>query len=207
MESKGEIMESKIGIYKKIHAVMKKVEFVRKDGQLGFGNNKFSIVTHDKVVSLVREHFLDNNVIVVPNQVDKGMSVAGKTSKGNDKIRFEALYDVDFIDIEDGSKITIRSEAHAEDSSDKAANKALTYAVKNALLKVLMLQTGDDQTQEGVNKISDKQAKMLKDLIIATNSDEEKFLLTFGANSYDDFAQSNFAQAVDLLQVKMKKAK
>ena len=197
---------NKIGIYTKIHSIMKKVEFVQKDGKLGFGNNQFSIVTHDKVIETVRQHFVDAGVIVIPHQVDKGISVDGKTKSGGDKIRFEALYDVDFIDVADGSKVTIRSEAHAEDFSDKASNKALTYAVKNALLKVLMLQTGDDERQEGVNKINAKQAKMLEDLIVATNSDKEKFLTTFGADSYDDFPQANFAQAIDILQVKMKKA-
>jgi len=198
---------NKLGIYTKIHAIMKKVEFVQKDGLLGFGKNTFSIVTHDKVVASVREHFKDAGVIVIPHQVEKGTSVPGTTKSGTAKIRFEALYDVDFIDIEDGSKITIRSEAHAEDSSDKAANKALTYAVKNALLKVLMLQTGDDQAQEGVNKINAKQVKMLADLIIATDSDKEKFLTTFEADGYEDFPQANFAQAMDILQAKMKRGK
>jgi hypothetical protein len=186
---------------------MKKVEFVQKDGKLGYGQNTFTIVTHDKVVETVRQHFKDAGVIVIPHQVEKGISVPGVTKNGAAKIRFEAVYDVDFIDVDDGSKVTIRSEAHAEDNSDKAANKALTYAVKNALLKVLMLQTGDDQAQEGVNKINAKQATMLKGLMTSTESDEAIFLTTYGAESYDDFPQAHFANAVDILQKKLAKAK
>lgn len=194
-----------MSIYKKLNNVMKKVEFVTKDGSLGFGNNRFSIVTHDKVVSVVRPFLVEEGIIVIPTQVEKGVSVAGKTSKGNDKIRFEAVYDVQFIDIDSDSTVTIRTEAHAEDSSDKAANKAITYAVKNALLKVLMLQTGDDMTNEMANKVTPKQAVMLQSLVHQTKSDEEKFLALYGAEKYTDIAQDQFSHAMNLLQAKKAK--
>lgn len=196
---------NKNGIYKKINSIMKKVEFVTKDGVLGFGNNKFSIVTHDKVLSVVRQHFVDEGVLVIPSQVDKGVSVVGQTKSGTAKIRMEALYDVSFIDVEDGSQITIRSEAHAEDNSDKGANKCLTYAVKNALLKVLMLQTGDDVNQEIVNKVNTKQRVMLQNLVDATDTNMSEFLAYYGADTYADFPQAYFQGAVDMLQKKPKK--
>ena len=194
-----------MSIYKKLKKKKKKVEFVTKDGTLGFGNNSFSVVTHDKVLSVVRPFLVDAGVIVVPSQVDKGISIEGTTAKGSKKIRFEAVYDVDFIDVDDDSKITIRSEAHAEDNSDKAANKALTYAVKNAILKALMLQTGDDMTNEMSNKVTPKQAVMLQQLVTQTKSDEEKFLALYHAEKYTDIAQDQFGHAMNLLQSKAKR--
>lgn len=194
-----------MSIYKKLNNVMKKVEFVTKDGSLGFGNNTFSIVTHDKVLSVVRPFLVDEGVIVVPSQVEKGVSVEGMTKSGTKKIRFEAVYDVSFIDVDDDSKIVVRSEAHAEDSSDKAANKALTYAVKNAILKALMLQTGDDMTNEMANKVTPKQAVMLQNLVTQTKSDEEKFLALYHAEKYTDIAQDQFGHAMNLLQAKATK--
>jgi len=199
-------MEAK-GIYKKINSIMKKVEFVTKDGQLGYGQNTFRIVTHDKILSVVRQHFVDAGVIVVPHQVDKGISIEGTTKNGGKKIRMEALYDVAFIDVDDGSEIVIRSEAHAEDNSDKGANKCLTYAVKNALLKVLMLQTGDDVNQEVSNKVNDKQRAMLQGLVNSTDTNEGEFLAYYNAQTYSDFPQSYFQGAVDQLQKKVKKGK
>jgi len=194
-------------IYKKINNIMKKVKFVTKDGRLGFGTNSFSIVTSDKLIELVRQHFVDEGVIIVPNQVDKGICIEGTTKNGGQKIRMEALYDVSFIDIEDGSKIVTRSEAHAEDNSDKGANKCLTYAVKNAILKVLMLQTGDDINQEVANKINDKQKVMLKGLITSTETNETEFLNYYSAQSLEDFSQAYYQGAVDMLQAKLKKVK
>lgn len=194
-----------MSIYKKLNDVMKKVEFVTKNGTLGFGQNTFRIVTHDKVLEVVRKHLVDAGIIVIPSQVEKGISIAGKTARGGDKIRFEALYDVKFIDIDTDTELIIRTEAHAEDSSDKAANKALTYAVKNALLKALMLQSGDDISNEMKNTISVKQATMLHALVHSTESDEEKFLTYYGAEKYTDIAEDQFQHAVQSLQNKKAK--
>lgn len=195
------------GIYKKINNIMKKVEFVTKDGQLGYGQNTFTIVTHDKVLSVVRQHFVDEGVIVVPKQVDKGVSIEGTTKNGGKKIRMEALYDVSFIDVDDGSEIVIRSEAHAEDNSDKGANKCLTYAVKNAILKILMLQTGDDVNQEVANKVNDRQRVMLQNLVDSTDTNLQEFLAYYNAETYADFPQSYYQGAIDMLQKKQKKGK
>jgi len=193
------------GIYKKLNSIMKKVEFVTKDGLLGYGQNQFRIVTHDKVLSVVRQHFVDAGVLVVPSQVEKGISVPGKTKNGGDKIRLEVLYDVSFIDSEDGSELIIRTEAHAEDNSDKAANKAITYAVKNAILKVLLLQSGDDVNQEISNKVNNTQRSILQKLVTSTKSNEEEFLAYYGASTYADFSQAYYQGAVDALQKKAKK--
>ena len=119
----------------------------------------------------------------------------------------EAIYDVTFIDIDDGSQLVVRSEAHAEDNSDQGANKCLTYAVKNALLKVLMLQTGDDKSQELSNSITDKQFNMLKSLIDATETDLVEFLAYYSAPTLKEFPQSYYAGAIDALQKKPKKGK
>ena len=200
-------MSEALGIYKKINDIMKKVEFVTKDGVLGFGKNTFTVVTHDKVVSVVRSHFVEAGVIIIPTQVEKGLSVPGQSKSGTAKIRMEALYDVSFIDIEDGSKIVMRSEAHAEDSSDKAANKCITYAVKNALLKVLMLQTGDDVKQELSNKIDNKQRSLLMGLISATDSNLAEFLKAFKVEVLTDLNQEYYTQAVELLQKKQQQQK
>lgn len=194
-----------MSIYKKLNDVMKKVEFVTKDGTLGFGQNTFKIVTHDKVLEVVRKHLVEAGIIVIPSQVEKGISVAGKTSKGGDKIRFEALYDVKFIDIDSDSELVIRTEAHAEDSSDKAANKAITYAVKNALLKALMLQSGDDISNEMKNTISSKQAVMIQKLVASTETDERTFLDFYGAEKYTDIAEDQFQQAMKRLEAKKAK--
>jgi hypothetical protein len=197
-----------VTIYKKLNGIREKVQYVVKDAIVGFGNSAYKAVTHDRVVNVTRPHFIDAGVLVVPTQVEKGISVPGKTSKGNDKIRFEAVYDVKFIDIESGDELVIRCEAHADDSGDKASNKALTYATKNAILKALMLETGEEETGEASrNTITGKQAVMLQSLVKETNSDEAKFLTTYGVEKYTDMSVDHFSHALNLLQTKQRNMK
>ena len=196
-----------LDIYKKLNEVHSKVKFVKKDGKLGFGNNQFSIVTHDAVLTAVREHLVDAGILIIPAQVEKGTSVEGQTKSGTAKIRFEALYDVDFIAVSDGSKVTIRTEAHAEDSSDKAANKAITYAVKNAMLKALMLETGDEDAQGAKNTINLKQVQLIQKLVVSTDTDLKDFLAFYGVDTLADMPEASFTHGMKALQAKEKKQK
>jgi len=192
-------------IYKKINEIMKKVEFVTKDGMLGFGNNKFSVVTHDKVLSVVRQHFVDEGVLILPSQVEKGVSIPGKTAKGGDIIRMEALYDVTFLAAEDGSMLTLRVEAHAVDNGDKAPSKCVTYAVKSAILKVLSLQSGDDYANEmRLNTLTDKQTSIIAKLLQKSDTDAEAILDYYGVGKISELNQDNFSQVVERLQKKVK---
>lgn len=191
----------------KINQVMRKVAFVTKDSTVGIGQNSYKAVSHDKVTEIVRPHFVEVGIIIVPRQVAKGVSVDGKTSKGNDKIRFEAVYDVDFIDCDDLTKVTVTVEAHAEGSDDKCSGKALSYAVKNAMLKVLMLETGENDEEGAKNSINEKQLAVLTGLISDTNTDVQKFCEAYNIASVGELASGSFAQALVQLQNKAKKQK
>lgn len=191
-------------IYQKINQVMRKVSFVTKDATVGFGNNQYKAVTHDRVTEIVRPHFVEAGIIIVPRQKDKGISIDGKTQKGNDKIRFEAVYDVDFIDCEDRDKITVTVEAHAEGSDDKCAGKALSYAVKSAMLKVLMLETGENDEEGVKNTIDAKQSSMLTQLIADTNTDVKKFCEAYGVSNVTELPSGHFSNALLRLQKKAK---
>ena len=167
-------------IYKKINNIMEKVEFIHKDGNLGFGNNTFKVVTFDNVVSKIRKHFIDEGVLIIPNQIEKGISIEGTTKSGTKKIRFEAMFEIEFVAVEDGSSIKVKTEAHAEDNSDKATGKAITYATKNAILKVLLLQTGDDKAQEdNSNKVSKKEIDKLRLQLSNCGLKDDDFLSIF----------------------------
>lgn len=191
-------------IYKKINDVMKKVAFVTKDATVGFGNNSYKAVTHDRVTEIVRPHFVEAGIMIVPRQQNKGVSVDGKTQRGNDKIRFEAVYEIDFIDCEDESKLTVIVEAHAEGSDDKCSGKALSYAVKNAMLKVLMLETGENDEEGAKNTIDIKQTGMLSQLITDTDTDIKKFCEVYKINTVAELPSGYFIQALAQLQKKLK---
>lgn len=133
-------------IYQRVQAAMRAVKYVQKDKQVDGAGGGYKAVTHDQVTALVRQHFVENGIVVVPRLTASATVSTGRTTKaGTPIIRFEGTYDVDFVNVDEpADKITATTVAHAEDQGDKAPGKALSYAVKGAILKVLLLETGED---------------------------------------------------------------
>ena len=187
---------------------MKKFKAIYKDGNVGFGNNSYKIVTYDNIIRNIREHFVDDGIIINPVQVGRGVYTEGMTAKGGKKYRYDALYNVEFICVEDGSKLVSTVEVSTESfGDDKAPSKATTVAVKNAILKVFSLESADEQGEELKNIITDKQFTMIKSLIDSSGADLVEFLAYYNAPTLKEFPQSYYQGAVDKLQKKSKAKK
>ena len=135
-------------IYQRLNEVRKAVAYVKKDKRVDAQN--YMAVTHDAVTALVREHLVAHGIMVVPTLIvartvqDSGMA----TSKGVPIIRYEATYDIHFVNCDQpDDQIALRIESHALDQGDKAPGKAISYATKYAMLKLLSLETGEDDEQ------------------------------------------------------------
>lgn len=139
-------MESK-NIYQRINAVMKEVQYVQKDAAVTGAGQNYKAVTHDQVVSVARSALVESGIIIYPEQVSgeflikRDMSVTPPVKMG----LYSGSYKIHFVNIDNGEdRITVLVEAHANDNGDKAPGKALTYATKSAILKVLNLETGEN---------------------------------------------------------------
>jgi len=136
-----------VNIYQKLNAVRKKVAYLKKDAVV----QGYRAVTHDMVTAAAREHMIEQGILVVPSiamdseEKTDHRVVEGTTAKGGFKLRYEAVYGISFVNIDDPEdRLMIHVSAHADDHGDKAPGKALSYAVKYALLKVLMIETGEN---------------------------------------------------------------
>jgi len=196
-----------MNIHKKLNKVMQSVAFVTKNATVGSGSYAYKGVTHDKVTEIVRPFFIDVGIITYPVQVNKGLTVDGKTKNGADKIRFEALYDVHFVDCDDDSEVVVRVEAHAEGSDDKCAGKALSYAVKQAMLKVLMLETGENDEEGLKNSIDAKQTVILTQLMLDTKTDPKAFCDMNNITQISDLPSGLFTSILIQLQQRQKALK
>lgn len=128
-------------IYQRIHKVMEKVAYIRKDKKV----ETYMAVTHDAVTAEVRPLFVENGIVIAPTFVSGQTVLTGtQTAKGTPIIRYEGTYDVRFVNAEEPTDmIVVRVESHANDHGDKAPGKALSYATKYAILKLLMIETGE----------------------------------------------------------------
>jgi len=99
-------------------------------------------VLYDEVVALSREAILEQGIIInVDFIADSSRTITSKS--GNESYVYEGFFRVSYINMDEPSdRFTNDIVAHAMDAGDKATGKAITYAAKMSLVKVLFLETG-----------------------------------------------------------------
>ncbi len=136
----GNTDDVKLNIYQRINAVMGEADAITPDGAVMIGGKKaYEYISHDAVTAKLKPLFVKYGIVPVPTIFDR-------LDNGN---RIELLVDVDFVNMDDSTdRITVRSLGYGCDNQDKGPGKALSYAVKNAYLKVCMLNSADDSGGE-----------------------------------------------------------
>jgi len=135
-------MTEPLNIHQRLAAAMKEITYIQKDKKSGM---KYSIVSHDKVTAKVRPSLLEHGIVYYPVCLEH-------TTNGN---RVEVTMSIKFVNIDDSNDyFVVPSLGFGIDNQDKGPGKAISYAVKYALLKALGLETGDDpdQDQEAVHQ-------------------------------------------------------
>ena len=124
-------------IYQRMHAVMQAVSYVQKEDKKV--NNQYTFVSHDAVTAKIRPALIENGIITVPR-------VIKWQQDGN---RTEADIEIDFVNIDKPEeRVTVSMFGFGIDPQDKGPGKAISYAVKYALLKAFSLETGDDPERD-----------------------------------------------------------
>lgn len=119
-------------IYQRLAEAMSKVSYIQKTRG---GGLQYSVVSHDAVTAKVRPALLDSGIVYFP------VAMSHKQA-GN---RTEVALTVRFVNIDNPEEyIDVPALGYGIDSQDKGPGKAVSYAVKYALLKALGLETGDD---------------------------------------------------------------
>lgn len=119
-------------LLQRLNAVQREVDYVQKEKRQGM---RYSIVSHDAVTAKVRPALVQHGVIYFP-------VACSYEQHGN---RTQCTMVVRFANVDDASDyIDVPSFGFGIDDQDKGPGKAMSYAVKYALLKALGMETGDD---------------------------------------------------------------
>jgi hypothetical protein len=119
-------------ILQRLNAVMQEVDYIQREEKKGMS---YKIVSHDKVTALVRPALVKHGIVYWPSAFN--IHQDGNRTQLHCKVIFANMDDrSDFIEVD--------SLGHGIDNQDKGPGKAISYAVKYALLKALGLETGDD---------------------------------------------------------------
>ena len=125
-------------IHQRLAAVMGEVTYIQKEQKKGMN---YTIVSHDVVTAKVRPALLKHGIVYYPTRCEH-------THNGN---RAECSMTVRFANIDKPEDcIDVQTFGYGVDPQDKGPGKAMSYAVKYALLKALGLETGDDADHDSI---------------------------------------------------------
>ena len=213
--------ESKPNIYQRINAVMKEVDYVQKDATIILKNGRsYKAITHDNVVAHVRASMVEHGIIVKVVQCGGRIIIERDVDKKIFSHMYEADYKVLFVNIDNpGDVHEVVFQTHAEDPGDKAPGKAASMAVKYAILKTFLLETGENEesrtyeepkfTQEQKNHFDEllelrepvKYLEFIKmvgeDAATALYNSFEKGKITAGKSLCNDLERDAFKQLED----------
>ncbi|MAS09943.1 ERF family protein [Salinisphaera sp.] len=166
-------------LLQRLNAVREHVAYIKKD----LDTNGYSAVSHDAVTAAVRPAFIDEGVMVLPTEREHEVQATSQTTRGGTPIMLTVVtLDVRFANVDDPEQtVYARVTAQALDHGDKGPGKAWSYAVKTAMLKVLSLETGenDESRVEMVQRqtpITAQQYQYLSDLLESAGRSEAQLI-------------------------------
>lgn len=130
--------ENTLNVHQRLAAAMGEVDYIQKEAKRGM---QYTIVSHDAVTAKVRPVLLRNGIVYYPVRCDHHQD-------GN---RAECSMTLRFVNIDQPTDFfEVPTFGYGIDPQDKGPGKAMSYAVKYALLKALGLETGDDPDHDSI---------------------------------------------------------
>ncbi len=125
-----------LNIYQRLLAIMGEVTSIAKEEKKV--NNQYQFVSHDAVTAALHGPCVKHGVYV-------HSSIVSHKTEGN---RTEVLLGVTFVNADDPEQsVTSQYLGFGVDGSDKGPGKAVSYALKMALLKGFMLESGEPDNE------------------------------------------------------------
>jgi hypothetical protein len=120
-----------------------------------------------------------------------------------------------FADVDSGEEIIAKVAGQGLDAGDKAPYKAMTGALKYALLQSFLLATGDDPEDERADArsttsssdrpINAEEVRELEKRIDDTGTDLERVLAYYKVASLGEMTETAYRRAVEVLNRKLAK--
>jgi len=134
-------------ITKAVISVMKEVRGMEKNSRVGQGGHAYNGTKDQDVKEVFNEALAKHGLIMFPKDIEEHTQVDRweEVYNGNVKQKQSVFTKVKVyytLAHESGEEVTICGYGHGVDPQDKAAGKATTYAMKNALLYTFLTPVG-----------------------------------------------------------------
>ena len=175
-------------IYQRLNKVMGVFNYVKKDKEISFGNNSYTVVGHDAVTKEIHPLLVKYGISLIP-------SIANVDQQGN-RTRVDMSFRWINNDNPEDHFVTT-AFAYGIDNQDKGIGKAWSICQRFTVLKTLHLETGDRDIEEyDIDaKINEKNLvdDFAKEVEAKISNDEAKELIKFSSGlglEQDDVVES-----------------
>jgi hypothetical protein len=201
----------------KLAEVRRRIGYVQKRGHNEIFN--YSYVAAADIAGAVGDILSQLGVLLVPSLESIAYEPARVTGAHVERVA-HLIMTYTFTDVDTGEALTVKIPGEGLDIGDKATYKAMTGALKYALLQSFLLATGDDPEDERMNAmdrsvtssastservISEKELDDLRRLIEVTGTDLDRVLSYYKLCSLEEMTQSTYHRALELLKRKQAK--
>ena len=208
---------SQLNLRQKLSLVRRRLGYVQKRGHNELHN--YSYVTAADLAGAVGDILAELGVLIVP-RLESISHEPARSSRPDGEHLTHLVMNYSFVDVDTAEDITVKVAGEGVDAGDKAPYKAMTGALKYALLQSFLLATGDDAEDERLTQIdqsaisrgnsakrviSEKELDELRGLIEDTGTELERVLTYYKVSSLEEMTESTYRRAVELL--KRKRAK
>jgi hypothetical protein len=200
-----------LNLRQKLAEVRRRIGYIQKRG---FNErNNYSYVTAADLAGAVGDILAELGVVIIPRleSITYEPNLPGRTEVA---CAAQVVMAYTFTDVESSEEITTKVAGQGLDAGDKAPYKAMTGALKYALLQSFLLATGDDPEEERINHSSAKgserlitldEVSQLRSLVDETETELDRVLSYYKINSLEEMRESSYRRAVELLNRKRNK--
>jgi hypothetical protein len=199
----------RMNLRQKLAEVRRRLGYIQKRGH----NERFnySYVTAADIAGAVGDILAELGVVVIPSL--ENITYESTAGRGETTRLARVVMAYTFADVDSGEAIVAKVAGQGLDVGDKAPYKAMTGALKYALLQSFLLATGDDPEDERMDArftapgsdrpISTAEVRELEKLIADTGTELERVLAYYKVASLTEMSESVYERALEVLKRKL----
>ena len=210
-------MFAQLSLRQKLAVVRRRLAYVQKRGYNERKN--YNYVTAADIAGAVGDILAELGVVVVP-RLESISHEPSRTSRSEGEHVARVVMTYTFMDVDTAEEITVKVAGEGLDAGDKAPYKAMTGALKYALLQSFLLATGDDPEDERTNPanhcstphehrleplVTAEEMRELRQLVEDTGTELERVLAYYKLSSLEQMTEGTYRRAIEVLN--RKKAK
>jgi len=200
-----------LNLRQKLAEVRRRIGYIQKRGH----NERFnySYVTAADIAGSVGDILAELGVVIIPSL--ENITYESTAGRGETTRLARVVMAYTFADVDSGEEVVAKVAGQGLDVGDKAPYKAMTGALKYALLQSFLLATGDDPEDERVDSrltspsadrpIGNEEVRELEKLIGETGTEPERVLAYYKVASLGEMTETIYRRALEVLNRKLAK--